>query len=251
MAAVIAVAAVPLAAAPADAAPTSATAARYKNCAMLNRDYPNGVGKRGAKDKVSGRAKANPVRSFKVDSRLYASLPKTLDRDRDGIACEKHTGRASTSSRPTTRPAAPKATIKGRVITTSGPIAFVSPSGNIMCMGSSNLRCDITQRNYRAPQRPSWCDLDWGNGFALGRTAAFLCAGDTIMGTAPASASPWFARTGVKPFSSWGSPQAVLPYGWTLRNSSFSCASAKTGVTCTNTTTRRGFTVSKDRYRLF
>jgi hypothetical protein len=45
---------------------------------------PHGVGKRGAHDHTSGR----PVTNFFRNNRLYAANT-SLDRDRDGIACEK------------------------------------------------------------------------------------------------------------------------------------------------------------------
>jgi hypothetical protein len=67
--------------------PTAADAATvktYKNCAALNKVYKHGVGKKGAKDKTSGKA----VTSFKVSASLY-NANKKLDRDKDGVACEK------------------------------------------------------------------------------------------------------------------------------------------------------------------
>ncbi len=64
-------------------APASA-AKRYKNCTALNKDYPHGVGKPGARDKTSGR----PVTNFKVSRSLY-NANTSRDRDKDGIACEK------------------------------------------------------------------------------------------------------------------------------------------------------------------
>jgi hypothetical protein len=61
----------------------------YKNCAALNAKYPHGVGKRGAKDKVSGEVvKGKSVTTFKVDDALYKANKKS-DRDGDGVACEK------------------------------------------------------------------------------------------------------------------------------------------------------------------
>lgn len=60
----------------------------YKNCTALNKKYPHGVGKAGARDKTSGR----PVTTFKRSTKLYntaMSHNKGLDRDKDGIACEK------------------------------------------------------------------------------------------------------------------------------------------------------------------
>ncbi len=64
---------------------TPASAARsYSNCTALNKDYPHGVGKPGARDKTSGK----PVTNFKRDKALYNANTKS-DRDKDGIACEK------------------------------------------------------------------------------------------------------------------------------------------------------------------
>ena len=55
----------------------------------LNKKYPHGVGKAGARDKTS----SDPVTNFKRSTRLYRiamSYNRGLDRDKDGIACEKH-----------------------------------------------------------------------------------------------------------------------------------------------------------------
>jgi Excalibur calcium-binding domain len=60
----------------------------YKNCTNFNRRYPHGVGKRFARDKTSG----TPVTNFKRSTILYrraTSYNRGLDRDKDGIACEK------------------------------------------------------------------------------------------------------------------------------------------------------------------
>jgi Excalibur calcium-binding domain len=62
--------------------------ALYKNCTNFNKKYPHGVGKLTARDKTSG----DPVTNFKRSTRLYRvamSYNKGLDRDKDGIACEK------------------------------------------------------------------------------------------------------------------------------------------------------------------
>lgn len=66
----------------------AATPRLYKNCTNLNKRYPHGLGRLGARDKTSGE----PVTSFKRSTRLYRiaiSYNKGLDRDKDGIACEK------------------------------------------------------------------------------------------------------------------------------------------------------------------
>ncbi|RCK70490.1 calcium-binding protein [Desertihabitans brevis] len=68
----------------------------YANCTALNKVYPHGVGKAKAKDKVSGKSK--PVTNFRKSDKVYSyndggskryKGEKDLDRDNDGIACEK------------------------------------------------------------------------------------------------------------------------------------------------------------------
>lgn len=65
---------------------TSAEAAprTFKNCGELNRVYPHGVGRTGARDRTSGR----PVTTFRVDTAVYNANTRR-DGDKDGIACEK------------------------------------------------------------------------------------------------------------------------------------------------------------------
>jgi hypothetical protein len=70
-----------------------ASAKHYPSCKALNRDYPHGVGRKGARDKTSGTR----VTNFTRNNKLYAyndgagTDPREhdLDRDNDGIACEK------------------------------------------------------------------------------------------------------------------------------------------------------------------
>jgi hypothetical protein len=57
---------------------------RYSNCTAMHARYPHGVGKWGARDHTSGR----PVTNFKRSNILYRQNSR-LDRDKDGIACEK------------------------------------------------------------------------------------------------------------------------------------------------------------------
>lgn len=60
----------------------------FENCTSLNKKYPHGVGKKGAKDKTSG----TPVTTFKRSTKLYTQAMKAnsrLDGDNDGVACEK------------------------------------------------------------------------------------------------------------------------------------------------------------------
>jgi Excalibur calcium-binding domain len=68
----------------------------YKNCTNLNKKYPHGLGKKGARDRTSG----TPVTNFKRSTKLYnlaMSYNRGLDRDKDGVACEQG---GSTSSGP-------------------------------------------------------------------------------------------------------------------------------------------------------
>lgn len=71
---------------PADAASKPAWTT---NCTALNHRYPHGVGKAKAHDHVSS---GTPVTSFLRSNKLYKqamSYNRGLDRDHDGIACEK------------------------------------------------------------------------------------------------------------------------------------------------------------------
>lgn len=59
-----------------------------RNCTALNRKYPHGVGRQRARDKTSD----TPVTTFRRSTALYniaMRWNRGLDRDKDGIACEK------------------------------------------------------------------------------------------------------------------------------------------------------------------
>ena len=62
--------------------------ARWKNCTAVNKRFPHGVGKLRAHDKTTG----TPVTNFRRSTALYLTAMhynRGLDRDKDGIACEK------------------------------------------------------------------------------------------------------------------------------------------------------------------
>ena len=95
---VLTAAAALLVAAPAGAAPDRASAPSaetatpllYKNCTNLNRKYRHGVGKRGARDRTKS---GDPVTNFLRSTPIYNRAMRWnsgLDRDKDGVACEKH-----------------------------------------------------------------------------------------------------------------------------------------------------------------
>jgi hypothetical protein len=68
----------------ADAAPKPRV---FANCTQLNGVYPHGVGKVGAHDKGTGKT-FRPVTTFTRNTALYQANVK-MDRDKDGVACEK------------------------------------------------------------------------------------------------------------------------------------------------------------------
>jgi excalibur calcium-binding domain-containing protein len=63
--------------------------ARWKNCTVVNKRFPHGLGKLRAHDRTTG----TPVTNFRRSTALYLTAMhynRGLDRDKDGIACEKH-----------------------------------------------------------------------------------------------------------------------------------------------------------------
>jgi hypothetical protein len=66
----------------------AAVPARYKNCTNLQKTFKHGVGRSTARDHTSGK----PVTTFTHNTKEYTKAVKanrSLDRDKDGIACEK------------------------------------------------------------------------------------------------------------------------------------------------------------------
>lgn len=63
-------------------APSKPKPKAYKNCTVLVKVYPHGVGRSGAQDKGGN------VTDFTRDNKTYAKNTKS-DRDKDGIACER------------------------------------------------------------------------------------------------------------------------------------------------------------------
>ena len=67
---------------------TAASVKTYPNCTALHTKYPGGVAKAGVKyNKVNGRNMKFKVKPY-IATALY-NANKKLDRDKDGIACEK------------------------------------------------------------------------------------------------------------------------------------------------------------------
>ena len=111
----------------------------------------------------------------------------------------------------------------------SSPAQFATPSDNIGCaVTASDARCDIRERDWSAPPPGEECMLDWGQTIEVGSGAAgFVCVGD------------------------WAGGTEVLPYGRAVQIGPMRCDSTESGVTCRNTTTGRGFLISRGRYELF
>ncbi len=111
--------------------------------------------------------------------------------------------------------------------------SFQSPSGNIGCyIGPAGARCDIADRDWAAP-RPSDCpsQVDAGQGLEVGQSGPgrVVCAGDTAL-----------------------NPQArKLAYGDDIRAGDFTCHSRQDGIECLDDGDGRGFSISKQAYRLF
>lgn len=62
----------------------NAAPAKFKNCTELNKKYPGGVAKDAKVKNVGGKTKYKPF----VSAEIYKSHTK-MDRDKDGIACER------------------------------------------------------------------------------------------------------------------------------------------------------------------
>jgi hypothetical protein len=63
----------------------------WTNCTAVHTKYRHGVGRSSAHDRT--RSGTNPVTTFFRSTRLYnqaMGVNSDLDRDRDGVACEKH-----------------------------------------------------------------------------------------------------------------------------------------------------------------
>lgn len=108
---------------------------------------------------------------------------------------------------------------------------FRSPSGNIGCVvGDSTVRCDVRSRNWQPPSKPADCELDWGSGIAIdaGGAPAFVCAGDTALNQGE-----------------------VLKYGETNEVGLLRCASTPAAMVCRDVESGRGFSISRDSYKLF
>jgi len=132
--------------------------------------------------------------------------------------------------------------------------AFVTPSGQIVCLLSSDgVRCDYfaEDKAWQAPQ-PGNCDIDTGWSLSVDRTAGTSCVGDSIVAkAAKGSGFESWHRPG-DPAVAWnGLTLAALPYGATIVVTTFRCDNLSSGVTCENESTGHGFFMSRESIRFF
>jgi hypothetical protein len=107
---------------------------------------------------------------------------------------------------------------------------FTSPTGNIGCfIDRESVRCDIADRDWEPPAKPTGCDLDYGQGIELpaGGAADFVCASDSAL--------------------DGGEP---LPYGQSIAAGTLRCESSEAGMSCSDAETGRGFSLAKEAYEL-
>ena len=71
-------------------APAASAAVSHANCTALQQTCPHGIGRANARDVVRGSTRT--VTTFRRDTPGYERAVRAnrdLDRDRDGVACEK------------------------------------------------------------------------------------------------------------------------------------------------------------------
>ena len=111
---------------------------------------------------------------------------------------------------------------------------FQSPTGNITCVmaalagTSPHVSCEIDDHTWLAPPRPPVCLGAWGDRIDMnqGDAAALSCHTDTTRGS--------------------GLP--TLQYGDSRSLASITCASERSGITCTDTNTGHFFRISRESY---
>ncbi|HEX5512248.1 MAG TPA: DUF6636 domain-containing protein [Actinomycetales bacterium] len=110
-------------------------------------------------------------------------------------------------------------------------VSFVSPSGNIGCLLSSEgARCDIDKKEWGPPRKPAECSGAWGVGVAVaGAKADLVCAKDSAI----------------------KADGKQLGYGSTEKRGDFVCESSEDGMRCENTKTGHGFTIARADYSTF
>ena len=166
---------------------------------------------------------------------LVATLALAACGDSDSTSTVTETVSSSTESSSTTIDTSSTSTAEDGSTqadqTVTKLTGFTSPTGNIGCyIDQRSVRCDVGDRDWEPPKAPSSCKLDYGQGIELpaGGAADFVCAGDTALGGGD-----------------------VLDYGTSIGSGLLICESEESGMTCRDTETGRGFTLSKQSYEIF
>jgi hypothetical protein len=141
----------------------------------------------------------------------------------------------ATTRTPTTPPAA-ATTPPPRITTERSDVHFRTPSGNIHCYlaAGDGVTCDVGRHDWPIPSPPPQGCEGYGDWVPLPSV--------TLTGAA--------SIAGCASDSRWNAPR-VLPYGTGVVAGGIECVSQPTGLTCRSTKSGHGFSVSRERYRLF
>lgn len=180
---------------------------------------------------TSGRS--NKAADTSSGSALSSAHPKnTTKKKKDKAVVPRASGSGPDPSTTNVAPPPPGgSTASTQAFADVGPGDFSSPSGNIGCYVDvgNGIRCDIKTRTWAPPPAPPSCQLDYGQGLVVDQgPGAFVCAGDTVLGSSN-----------------------VLAYGAIAQRGPFRCDSEEDGMTCVDTQTGHGFFLSSQSYRAF
>ena len=160
-----------------------------------------------------------------------SSTRRASARRTTSTATSRSTPTRTSTSTPTSSPTRSVAASPSYIEKSVTEAQFSSPSKNIGCvMAGNSVWCDIGNRSWTAPQRPSDCQFDYGNGARVTAAGAgtLMCASDTALGASE-----------------------ILNYGYALRMGQFLCVSTVAAMRCQNDTTGHGFTLAVEAYTLF
>ena len=235
---------------------------KYASCKELNKVYPSGVGLPGARDKVARGGR--PVTNFTRNAAVYKLNAARRDADKDGIACEKHVDLpGKPAPKPTPKPVpkpAPKP-VPSKPVPTPKPrtdlLQFADPTGSVLCAMSANPArkgtWKVTCAQLRLMSNSRYTKLCTKQRFEGLTTRA---EGSGWNCSTKPSATPWSGQPGTH----WaGKTTKVVTgrYGYAkgkrlvtlapkqrLALGTITCAQSNASTTCSNSTTKQGFTVT-------
>ena len=186
-------------------------------------------------DKLTADSSTSTGSSTSVESSTSTALSTSTSTSTSAETTTTPPRTAPATVPPTPTPTAP-VTVPSSAVSDDGSViaTFLSPSRNIACQlfvlgNDGEARCDIRSATFTPPRPAEPCDLDYGDSIVLTTYAEFGCHGDTVF-----------------------DPSAqVLGYGQRMDVGPFRCDSERVGVTCTNLSTGRGFSIRRASYRLF